>query len=243
MKNPASKLVRIRLELEEYEFDIIHIPGKENILADALSRIPFSNIKQLTETRHQVLAITRSMTKKKENVVSENKQEIGISKPVNGVLYNCYGGYTPKVPRIRTILDGNELRIIAFKSHKHLFEVRMIANEKLNFESVFSKLEMAAIDNNVEEIQWPIDDEIFRHIGREQFTDICLKTLKNLRIALVKPPRTIIDRNEINKIVEKYHNDEAQGGHCGRARLYATSEAHVEKCQTCSATIGHYTNK
>lgn len=64
MKNPASKLVRIRLELEEYDFEIIHIPGKDNILADALSRIPFSDIKKLAEESKQILAITRSMSRK-----------------------------------------------------------------------------------------------------------------------------------------------------------------------------------
>lgn len=51
MSNPASKLVRIKLELEEYDFDIVHIKGKENVLADALSRIPFSEIMKYKKIR------------------------------------------------------------------------------------------------------------------------------------------------------------------------------------------------
>lgn len=50
--NPASKLVRIKLELEEYDFDIVHTRGKENVLADALSRIPFSE-KIQTRLKHK----------------------------------------------------------------------------------------------------------------------------------------------------------------------------------------------
>lgn len=34
MKNPTSKLVRIKIELDEYDFDILHIRGKENTQAD-----------------------------------------------------------------------------------------------------------------------------------------------------------------------------------------------------------------
>lgn len=64
MRNPASKLVRIKLELEEYDFDIIHIKGKDNIQADALSRIPFSEIRKMEEVNKEILVMTRSMSKK-----------------------------------------------------------------------------------------------------------------------------------------------------------------------------------
>lgn len=49
MKNPSSRLTRIRLELEEYKFEIIHIPGKENVVADALSRIHIEDAKNMYE--------------------------------------------------------------------------------------------------------------------------------------------------------------------------------------------------
>lgn len=39
LKNPSSRLMRWKLELSEYEFDIIHKPGILNSNADALSRI------------------------------------------------------------------------------------------------------------------------------------------------------------------------------------------------------------
>ncbi|RYE21296.1 MAG: hypothetical protein EOP45_09775 [Sphingobacteriaceae bacterium] len=63
LKNPSSRLTRIRLDLEEYQFDVIHISGKSNVVADALSRISVDDLKSLYD--HEILAITRSMTKPK----------------------------------------------------------------------------------------------------------------------------------------------------------------------------------
>ena len=38
MKNKNQRLVRLSLELQEYNIEIQHIPGSENVVADALSR-------------------------------------------------------------------------------------------------------------------------------------------------------------------------------------------------------------
>ena len=39
LKTPNSKLVKWRLQLSEFDFDIKHRPGRQNVVADALSRI------------------------------------------------------------------------------------------------------------------------------------------------------------------------------------------------------------
>ena len=43
IKEPNSKLIRWKLKLEEFDFDIIHKKGKENAVADALSRVEINN--------------------------------------------------------------------------------------------------------------------------------------------------------------------------------------------------------
>lgn len=40
IKNPTSKLTRMRWDMEEYDFSIEYIKGKSNVVADAFSRIP-----------------------------------------------------------------------------------------------------------------------------------------------------------------------------------------------------------
>lgn len=47
MKNPASKLTRIRLDLEEYDFVIEYIKGIDNVTADALSRIEIADLRKI----------------------------------------------------------------------------------------------------------------------------------------------------------------------------------------------------
>lgn len=47
MKDQASRLTRIRLDLEEYDFEIVYISGKDNIIADALSRININDLKEI----------------------------------------------------------------------------------------------------------------------------------------------------------------------------------------------------
>lgn len=47
LNNPSSKLTRIRLDIEEFNFDVVHIKGADNVVADALSRIKLDDIKYM----------------------------------------------------------------------------------------------------------------------------------------------------------------------------------------------------
>lgn len=63
VKDPGSKLVRWRLKLEEYDYEIIYKPGRLNSNADALSRIPSNDL--VRSSRISVIQ-TRSRTKRTE---------------------------------------------------------------------------------------------------------------------------------------------------------------------------------
>lgn len=65
LKDPSSRLTRIRLELEEYNFKITHIPGKHNVVADALSRISINELKEISPLNSCKInrITTRSMSK------------------------------------------------------------------------------------------------------------------------------------------------------------------------------------
>lgn len=150
MKNPASKLVRIKLELEEYDFDIIHIKGKDNIQADALSRIPFSEIKSIHDESKQILAITRSMTRKMNEKSRRNEKTIEKEADQNENInvYEELRGYDKKKPRLKTQIKGNTLRLQAYWKHKDLFQIDTYFNEKLHTLSVLSHEKLIKEYNN-----------------------------------------------------------------------------------------------
>lgn len=81
MKDPASKLTRIRLDLCEFDFEIIHINGKENVAADALSRISIADLKEIYKNNVTMLPITtRSMSKK---LCAQNEQSTHKETQIN----------------------------------------------------------------------------------------------------------------------------------------------------------------
>lgn len=49
VKDPGSRLIRWRLKLEEYDYEIIYKAGKYNVNADALSRIEINAIEENNE--------------------------------------------------------------------------------------------------------------------------------------------------------------------------------------------------
>lgn len=71
MKNPNSRPMRMRLDLEEYDFDIEHIPGRDNVGADALSRINFEDIRKLADK----IALIRKMTTRSDTRKGQNSHD------------------------------------------------------------------------------------------------------------------------------------------------------------------------
>lgn len=63
MKNPSSKLTRMRLDLEEYDFTVEYLKGKQNQVADALSRITINERKEQNMKINTIYKVTtRSVT-------------------------------------------------------------------------------------------------------------------------------------------------------------------------------------
>lgn len=75
MRDPSSRLLKFRLQLEEYNFVIEYIQGVKNSAADALSRIIINSdeLKQLNErvlnvmTRAQARIMHESLDREKQN--------------------------------------------------------------------------------------------------------------------------------------------------------------------------------
>lgn len=223
MKNPNSKLVRIKLELEEYDFEIVHIRGKDNIQADALSRIPFSEIKTMNEEGKQILAITRSRTKQreKENEDNKRKNETETQEETNDSVYEQLSGFKKKNARIKTYVNNENdgIKICAYLNHKMLYKINAKASDGLP--AILSQIEMASRRVNMKIIQLATNDELLNIFTMNELINEGMKTLKSVKIAMVSPVILIENKNEQKQLLNEYHNDRIRGGHCGRTRLHA----------------------
>lgn len=230
MKNPASKLVRIKMDLEEYDFSIVYIKGKDNILADALSRMEFSEIKNLQNENEQILVTTRSMTRS-ENRRIDKKCETKLKKEdletKDGSVNIYEWGFNKKIPRIRSrkSLNGKKYKMTAYLRHKMLFEINIPLGDKLDLGVAIKTLNDAMEFNKLKEIQWPMNDQLLVHFGVEAIEENIFKYMKNKRIIMVKPPKEITNKNHQQELLKLYHEDEVFGGHCGSKKLYSRLRA------------------
>lgn len=78
LKDTNSRLTKFRLKLEEYDYEIIYKPGKQNTNADALSRIPYPTEENYDTLVKQILKVkTRSETRRitfADPVMTENQE-------------------------------------------------------------------------------------------------------------------------------------------------------------------------
>ncbi|KAL1448524.1 hypothetical protein WDU94_006581 [Cyamophila willieti] len=82
VKDPSSKLIRWRLRLEEYEYEITYKKGKQNTNADALSRIEL-NHNQMSAIQKYVQEARRGLseeTTQSDNIPSTSTEQVGTQE-------------------------------------------------------------------------------------------------------------------------------------------------------------------
>lgn len=224
MKNPASKLTRIRLELEEYDFTIIHIKGKDNVVADALSRIKLSDIKSSFEESETVLVMTRAQTR---NLNKNDKMPIKINEndicKEPKIYEKGENEFDKSTPRIKSKLEKDKYVIRAYQKHKELFAIKITGatGSKIYIGKILRTIQNETVKSNIGTIQWPMNDPIFEVVSINEFKNVGNTLLENLTIHLVSPSMQIKDKNEKSEIFAKYHNDPLYGGHVGIKKMYS----------------------
>ena len=150
LKNPTSKLNRKRLDLEEYDFEIEYIKGKENCGADALSRIDFDQIKKIgSENKHIFQVTTRAQSKltNKPNIpsIDENARH---KKPK---VYETISDMCVKIlPCIKYNKTKSSIEI--FEGKHVLLEVKisnLIDNGKIDLDRFFPRLEKLVVNEGL----------------------------------------------------------------------------------------------
>lgn len=220
MKNPSSKLVRMRLDLEEFDFTIEYIKGSNNSGADALSRIDFDTIKSIS-MNSVFKVITRSNTKNSKSPKPMSPTKIPKIKEIK--IYEVTNfKEVSQIPNLKFVFNKNDCYCILSKFNKIItkFDISFyINNGEFDLGQFLPKLEKEVVNNNENKVKISLNEKIFEKIAIQEFKEKCNKILKNVEIALT--PKIIFVQNENDKknIIKMHHDNPIFGGHPGFKRL------------------------
>lgn len=218
MKNPSPKILRMRLDLSEYDFDIEYLPGKDNVEADALSRIHFN-----PERLIHILAITRSMTRKNEDrdyVVETKESSCLFQEPLIFEALNPVEARA--LPKLRFDFSEVAITYSVKKARSLLFNGNHYYEGKLKRDvlaSLLREVETKAAQSGVKKIALQMDDEIFKYVTPSEFKDEASRLLESIIIVLYLPRRRLKSREEIEEVLKEFHNSQI-AGHPGQQRMF-----------------------
>lgn len=238
-KSLSPKLMRIRLDLEDYNFTIEHISGAINVVADALSRITINDLIDLYGKTSSILAITRSKTREMNEINAKCKLS-KFDKVNKDEVLPCYVPITEQtnaqvnknIPRIicKSIKEkdksSQECEVIymnVFKNYKKLFSIVM-TNVSRNDESILkeamTKLQVIADKYKISDLQWSLNDEIFKFFEKEILKRVCRNVLYKLHVTLINKPIELTSASQRKELLTEFYDSPIFGGHCGPKKLY-----------------------
>lgn len=250
LKDPSSRLTRIRLELEEYDFQIEYIKGTTNVVADALSRV---TIEELKEINASVYAMTRAMTRAlndavhsdqgssqstqiiAQNDVHTDQGSVNRNNIPNVMAYEPLHINSSKKPHMKSygVVESIErdnsknpsLNVFkTLKSQKPIFSVNLPIsreNKTIQLGEALSTLDEFAKGHNISEIALSLCDPIFSYVAPDIFKSVANAYLNSTQIHLKPKIITVYEDEEKQKILETFHKDPIFGGHPGQSRLLA----------------------
>lgn len=252
-----TRLLRWRLSLSEYSFDIIHRKGSNNVVSDCLSRINVSECIENTAMKAIMQAITRSRTKETELLINATptKQSLHLHEEPSITFDD------KKYDKILFIIDGSDN--LSFK------KLQLRLKEKINLKTI-NTYKLIRLKDNCDLIAVPKINFICEQLGNtlksyvltcqndtvERIAINCglsnFHTYRNLKqllrdifnkseisITLFTGTQIeISDINDINEILRVYHRS-LLGGHRGFNRMKNTIMRHYT-WHTMSADIKKY---
>jgi hypothetical protein len=174
LKDPSSKLTRMRLDLEEYDFTIEYFKGSDNVVADALSRMSFDDIKNIENTNKILKVTTRAQAREKvdNNLINtnvninntNNSNNVNIDNP-RVVNFNK----TPSkgMPQLITKNFNNNISFEIFYKKKILMKLKFSIHDKMAHIIRNVMLEIEKL--NINHVKLYMNDKIFQNISLTAF--------------------------------------------------------------------------
>ena len=205
MKDPVSKLTRMRLDLEEYSFDIVHVSGKENVGPDALSRVEINSdkLKTMSILTVQTRSMTRGKTPKPDMNQNDKAKETDHLHAYNSV--NNLDAFS--LPKIIFEYENNIINIrITNKNMKNDLAFAQFHCNTMTIEQVelcIEEIETMAKTLKIGKLAIPTNNTIFKLITVQIFKEICNNSLKDVYILIYESARIITDQESINKLIKE----------------------------------------
>lgn len=235
-KDPSSKMTRIRMDLMDYNFEIIYKPGKYNVNADALSRVIINSdtLKSMVPTNN-INIVTRSKSKAEQ--IIKNKNDVDKINKVPQIvespgktdhlfIWNCSSISDIKY-KIKLEFHKGTLNKL---EHTQKFLTYQFNDKSItNIDSLLMKLSNYAEKSNIDILALGSDDEIFQYTSlkdfKNAFNNIQQDKLKKgkidinngLKIILFNKPIRLTDKVQQETIIKEYH-DSKIGAHTGVKR-------------------------
>lgn len=255
MNNPSSRLTKFRLILEEYDFTINYIPGKENVTADALSRISIES-EDLKKMSSHIFVTTRSLTRKK---LSKNLD----SKETSSDESTDRTGHPSVVELLKRPVNSTELRQLSNKEFKTSCNKNIIKAGNIVYDREKeiilikrSNLSIHALDAELKCLRNICNKYgitqlcVFKDKNNESLISRIAKEPNilgnfNIQISVINKARRIHCKQTRQLILNDFHLLPT-GGHAGINRMYANIKRHyfwekmrddvvkfISKCDDC----------
>lgn len=263
VKDPGSRLIRWRLKLEQYDYEIIYKPGRQNANADCLSRIPINKINYLKEPSYQEfieyaknnVIINNNLFETDENLfnIKDNyahcvskdfEMSSGIAKQFKQ-QFNQVDYLKSLNKNITEIceLDNKNFKIYYLITKENYWEKPTYENVYLTLQNLKTKL----LQNNIKSVTVPKIgcglDNLKWHKIRTMLRFVFSKT--NIKVTISHNRITNPNPNEIEQIIKEYHSTPT-GGHKGVTQTYKklrksynwpnmkqNVKSFIQKCDSC----------